>query len=120
MAESKAPASKPATVATGPDAGGNPAAEVARLREEVARLQEENDRLREAGDPAEASAAARRRAPEPASFGLSEGTRLELQERGETTDPFTGKRVTRDDFPDHDTQPVERDRDRGSPKGDTR
>jgi hypothetical protein len=34
-----------------------------------------------------------------ASFGLSEGTREELERTGHAVDPFTGKTLTRDDLP---------------------
>lgn len=32
------------------------------------------------------------------SFGLSEGTRREIEENGEATDPFTGRRLTKNDL----------------------
>jgi hypothetical protein len=40
------------------------------------------------------------RRPRPAapSFGMAEGTREELERTGEATDPFTGRRLTRDDL----------------------
>lgn len=33
------------------------------------------------------------------SFGISEGTRADLEQYGETTDPFTGKLLTQKDLP---------------------
>lgn len=105
-----APAKAAAAKASGPD--NEPHADVEELRRENARLRAENEILRAGGTPTPATT---RRAPEPASFGLSEGTRQELKERGEATDPFSGERVTRADYPDHDVAPDERPGDRRRP-----
>lgn len=41
---------------------------------------------------------ARRPKPEAPSFGISEGTRQEIEMHGKAVDPFTGKILTRDDL----------------------
>jgi hypothetical protein len=64
--------------------------ENAALRDEVAHLREQlADAL--AGKPPT------RPVPTAPSFGMSEGTRADLEQVEETTDPFTGKKVTRDE-----------------------
>ena len=37
--------------------------------------------------------------PQGPSFGMSEGTREELERTGQATDPFTGRKLTRADLP---------------------
>jgi hypothetical protein len=61
--------------------------------DEVSRLRKENAELRVKLTQAEGAPNTR---PEPTrpSFGLTEGERSELQERGVTTDPFTGELLT--------------------------
>lgn len=44
-----------------------------------------------------------RPAPAAPSFGISEGERVDLAERGVTTSPFTGERLI---APDHDVEPA--------------
>lgn len=39
------------------------------------------------------------RQPRPPSFGLSEGERVELEQRGKTTSPWTGEEITGDGAP---------------------
>lgn len=56
----------------------------------------EFDRLEEAVRAARRS---RRRNPEPPSFGMSEGERQELEQRGEATSPWTGEQITGDGAP---------------------
>lgn len=41
----------------------------------------------------------RARHPEPPSFGLSEGERVELEQHGETNSPWTGERIEGDGRP---------------------
>jgi hypothetical protein len=36
--------------------------------------------------------------PRKPSFGMSEGTREELERTGKATDPFTGEKLTKDDL----------------------
>lgn len=62
---------------------------------EIERLRAENDRLR--AELAARSTTARP-APVAPSFGMSEGTREELERTGKATDPFTGEALTRDDL----------------------
>jgi hypothetical protein len=64
--------------------------------DEVARLREENDRLR--AQLAENDARLRAAKPQQPSFGISEGTRNDLEMHGKTTDPFTGKQLTQEDL----------------------
>lgn len=66
--------------------------------DEMARLRAENERLRE-----ELAAAREGRSVQPAkpvepSFGISEGTREELERTGKATSPFTGKALSKDDL----------------------
>lgn len=83
--------------------GGEPAAAAettepkAGTREDSARQLEAASFLRSRGwtvnEPAGVST------PHQVSFGISEGTRQELEDRGEATDPFTGRKLTREDLP---------------------
>lgn len=76
----KAPTEQPAA---DPQAGLLAELDAARAR--VQRLEEENAELRRAaGRPA-------RQAPKRPRFGMSEGERQELIDRGVTVDPFTGE-----------------------------
>lgn len=61
---------------------------LAKLRREV---QDLADKLAEAG------VVAAYKPPSP-RFGMSEGTRDELERTGKATDPFTGAKLTRDDL----------------------
>lgn len=67
------------------------------LREENDGLREENEQLREQLDATRAGQPATRPKPEAPSFGMSEGVRADLEQVEKTTDPFTGKTVTRED-----------------------
>jgi len=67
---------------------------------EIARLRAENERLREQLDDVIAGRPITRPAPVKPSFRMSEGTRNELEETGQATDPFTGDKLTRDDLKD--------------------
>lgn len=67
------------------------------LEFENAELREENERLREQLAEAQAGKSNTRPVPTAPSFGISEGTRADLEQDGKATDPFTGKVLTRDD-----------------------
>ncbi len=86
--------------------GSDRVATNAELVAKNAELEAENERLRDRVAELEASGAARgvsRPVPQPASFGMCEGVRAELQQRGKTTDPFTGKIVEGDGSPENVT-----------------
>ena len=68
----------------------------AQLQAEVERLRTENEDLRTAATPAA------QRVPLEPSFGMSEGTRNDLEVSGVATDPFTGRRVTAEDYDEDD------------------
>lgn len=68
------------------------------LEFENAELREENERLRAHLADAQKGQVTRP-APTAPSFGMSEGTRTDLEQVEKTTDPFTGKTVTREDAP---------------------
>lgn len=68
------------------------------LERENTGLREENERLREQLADARAGKSTARPGPVAPSFGMSEGTRADLEQVEKTTDPFTGKTVTRDDL----------------------
>lgn len=91
--------SKPVTLTTSASAGDD-AEELRLLREENARLRadlaEAKSKLADADNAG--NAAANPRKPEEPSFGISEGTRDELERTGKATSPFTGKPLTRDDL----------------------
>jgi hypothetical protein len=92
----------------------------AQLQAEVDRLTAENARLR---DAAAQSSSVARPAPTAPSFGMSEGTRQEIEMAKDridaeprlneviVTDPFTGKaiRVTPDDEPDDEFEDDDED-----------
>lgn len=65
---------------------------------ELTRLREENKRLRVELAKAKGTGVDAPEAGKPASFGMSEGTRVDLEVNGKTTDPFTGEELTRDDL----------------------
>lgn len=67
---------------------------------EVVRLRKENEELRAqlAKSKGEDDRARSPRPGEAPSFGMSEGTRVDLEEHGKTTDPFTGEQLTKDDL----------------------
>lgn len=71
------------------------------LERDNAELRAENERLREQLADAQAGKPTRP-VPTAPSFGMSEGTRAELELVEKTTDPFTGKTVTRADLPGRD------------------
>ena len=82
--------------------------------ERVVRLEQENAELRAELDAALAGKPAKPVAPTEPSFGLSEGTRDELDRMGKATSPFTGKSLTRADLsPDDEEQVVEDGSDEG-------
>lgn len=55
-------------------------------------------RRKDPGDgPPTVAGQAERPAPTAPSFGICEGVRTDLEQVKETTDPFTGKVVTRED-----------------------
>lgn len=88
------------------------------LQADVDRLTAENEALRrKVADGVQAQPNTRPK-PQPPSFGLAAGTVSDLQQVERTTDPFTGKAVTREtareqgyDVPDpeHGDAEVERD-----------
>jgi hypothetical protein len=67
------------------------------LKEENEELGQENDLLREELATAQAGKVAVRPIPVEPSFGMCEGVRADLEQVEKTTDPFTGKVVTRTD-----------------------
>lgn len=64
----------------------------------VAELERENEALRAKLASAGVSVDDPRKPEEP-SYGISEGTRDELERHGKATSPFTGKPLSRDDLP---------------------
>lgn len=74
---------------TSPDEPAND--RVAELEAENAELKE---RLAAAGAPVDGP-----RKPHEPSFGISEGTREELERTGKATSPFTGRKLTKADLP---------------------
>jgi predicted deacetylase len=70
--------------------------ESTQVREGLARIREELAALRE--QLAEAGFMSGPKAPQAPSFGMSEGTREELERLGKAVDPFTGKALTREDL----------------------
>lgn len=82
---------KPATRSATPAPKASDADRVAELEQENARLRE---KLTAAGIPTDDP-----RKPEEPSFGISEGTREELERTGKATSPFTGKPLDRSDLP---------------------
>jgi hypothetical protein len=85
MAEEKQQRVRVETAAS-PHSGAGDKGELEKLRARVAVLEEENAALR-AGE----SVPAGRKPPQRPSFGMSEGTRVELAERGIATDEHTGE-----------------------------
>jgi len=74
-------------------------AEVERLEAEADDLAAERDRLAEELEQAKANAVVLPNThPQPTepSFGLTEGNRAELEQRGHTVSPFTGARLVAD------------------------
>ncbi len=102
MAASSTPSSKPtdtakpATLTTSPSAGDE-SEELRLLRDENAKLRAELADAKSKRDEA-GNAAANPRKPVEPSFGISEGTRDELERTGKATSPFTGKPLTKDDL----------------------
>ena len=84
-------APKPSGATPRATAAGSDADELDRLRKENADLKA---RLAAAGIPVEPEV------PKAPSFGMSEGTREELERTGKATDPFTGAKLTKEDLPD--------------------
>jgi hypothetical protein len=94
MAETKTAAPAKAAPVPAPAVDAVPKehkADVERLAELKAELQELEDKLAEAGVVVP-------NVPQPPSFGMSEGTREELERIGKAVDPFTGAKLTRDDL----------------------
>jgi hypothetical protein len=67
--------------------------------EEVRQLREENERLRAELEDVKAGNLRKSVKPSEPSFGISEGTREELERTGKATSPFTGKPLTEADLP---------------------
>jgi hypothetical protein len=85
-----------ASSASTPGDGGSLAVPKHDEQDELERLRRENAELRaklaEAGVPADPEK------PHRPSFGISEGTREELERTGKAVDPFTGEKLTKDDL----------------------
>lgn len=72
------------------------------LERDNADLRAENERLLAQLADARAGKPTARPAPVAPSFGMSEGTRADLELVEKTTDPFTGRTVTRADLAGRD------------------
>lgn len=75
----------------------NVKAETPDLKADNEALRDENRQLREQLADAQAGNPTTRPVPTAPSFGMCEGVRADLQQVEKTTDPFTGKPVTRSD-----------------------
>jgi len=101
MAETKssAPAAKPAAGKSEPDWASAPYSLVPEeYRGDVERLAKLDREAAELRDKLSEAGVVVPNVPHKPSFGMSEGTREELERVGKATDPFTGEKLTRDDL----------------------